>query len=117
MLLSSLLAQAIEEVHMSPVRILGFVVAAVAGFAIAYTVSHGSGASEAAAAPVVAPLHVPAVAVAVPAGAPALPALARAAKPRHKAAPPTTPAHTPTPSALAGGSGGGGSSGGPIIQG
>ena len=44
-----------EDVQVSPARIVGFLVAAVACFAIAYAVSHGSGDSDAAAAPVVAP--------------------------------------------------------------
>ena len=52
---------------MSSARILGLVVAAVACFGIAYAVSHGSGGSDAVAAPVVAPMPVPAAAVAVPA--------------------------------------------------
>jgi hypothetical protein len=108
---------------MSSARILGFLVAAVACFGIAYAVSHGSGGSDAVAAPVVAPMPVPAAAVAVPAAAHALPALAPAphaarrsdvAEPkiRHNPAPSPAPSRTPAPSPAPSGGGGGGGSGG-----
>ena len=79
---------------MTPARMAGSLAAAVACFAIAYAVSHGSGAAMRPRRPRVAPMHVPAATVVLPgARRTRCAALAPAPRVRHKTAKPARAPH------------------------